>query len=369
MDMNRIRVLGRGVAFGVALAGMLAMPTSFAGKPPPTSTATLNTYAGRATVLGASVNALGIPVALTVSDTGELDPTGGMRDAHFAALSTPQPLQVDLGLASAVTVGSGDRTDSTAALLGLDLDISAGLVKVAASVVTSNALAICAGGSATYSGSSTIADLVINNSSINVTGAPNQTISLLGGLARVIINEQKFENGRQIVNGLHVIVGTSLVTADVVVSHADAGISCGSTSGCPVKDFVTGGGFITRPDGSKANFGFVGGQKANGLQGHLQYNDHSATGPTISGSSVSSYSGQDSGTTARTVVYGCKVDGVASSCTLSVADMAEPGKGIDEFALSGGGYSASGPKITQGNIQLHKPKCATTATAPPKGRK
>lgn len=356
----------------VALIGAAALMSfsaaSEAGSKPTTTTTTPNTYAGRATVLNASVtalSALGLPITvpLTVSDTGELDPTGGMRDANFLNVGTPAPLAVDLSVASAVTVGSGHTTDSTASVTGLNVDISSGLVQIGADVLQSNAIATCASGTASYTAKSTVLGLVINGKTYLANGSPNQTITL-PNLATIIINEQDTVNGRKFVNALHVIVNgalAGLVKADVVVSHADVGITCGTTTtpNCPVQDFVTGGGYVMM-NGAKANFGFVGGLKPNGLQGHLQFNDKSATGPRISGKTVTSYSGTG---LARQVVYGCTVNGTASTCTMNVTDNGEPGTS-DLFGLStSGGYATGSQVISGGNIQLHKPSCPTAATS------
>lgn len=365
MDKRLQQFLTRAMTVGAAVLTLTLTPATQAGKAPST-TGTPHTYAGRATVLGATVDTLLADLSLTVSDTGDLDPTGGMRDASALNVTSNPPLGLDLGVASAVTVGSGDRSDSTASVVALDLNV-ANLVTVTAGVLQSNAVAICSNGAASYSGSSVVTDLKIGSilgaaASVVVTGEPNQTITLLN-LATIIINEQKKVGGRQVVNALHVIVGGALagvVKADVVVSHADAGISCGTTTTpeCPVTDFVTGGGYVIS-NGSKANFGFVGGKKPNGLQGHLQYNDKSSTAAKISGTSVSSYGGSG---VERQVVYGCKVNGVASTCTMNVADNGEPGTS-DSFGLStGSGYSIGSQIISGGNIQLHKPSCPTTTS-------
>jgi len=363
MDKRLQQFLTRAVTVGAAVLTLTLAPATQAAKP---SSTTPHSYAGRATVLSATVDTLLADLSLSVSDTGDLDPSGGMRDASALTVTSNPPLGLDLGVASAVTVGSGDRSDSTASVVALDLDV-ASLVTVTAGVLQSNAVAICSNGTASYSGSSVVTDLRIGSilgaaASVVVTGEPNQTITLLG-LATIIINEQKQVGGRKVVNALHVIVGgplAGLVKADVVISHADAGISCGTTTTpeCPVTDFVTGGGYVIS-NGSKANFGFVGGIKPNGLQGHLQYNDKSSTAAKISGTAVSSYGGSG---VARQVVYGCKVNGLSSTCTMNVADNGEPGTS-DSFGLStASGYSVGSQTIAGGNIQLHKPSCPTTTS-------
>lgn len=360
--MNRHHFTATALASAcLVVASSLATPAALAARPvknPDSSTPT--TYTGRAVGIQATLKLpLAAAVGLTVSDTGELDPAGGMRDASLATVDTPQPLQVDAGVVDAVTVGSGTATDSSASTTMLDLNL-AELLTVGAGVLQSNAVATCVNGAPVYRGSANVADLVIAGNPVTVTGEPNQTISLLG-LATIIINEQREEGGRLIVNALHIQLGGALtlgITADVVVSQSVAGINCASAVNCPVRDFMTGGGYITLPSGAKGSFGFVGGQKASGLQGHLQYNDHGG-GPIVRGATVTTYAGTGTGT-ARSIGYSCTVGGVASTCQLAVADNGEPGGGVDAFALSGGSYSANGPVITRGNIQLHVPNCPTS---------
>lgn len=359
--MNRQRFTTTALATAcLAFACGLAAPLALAAKPvrnPDSGTAT--TYTGRAIGIQASLKTPLLPaIALNVADTGELDPAGGMRDAALAVVATPQPLQVDTGVVTAVTVGSGTGTDSSAATTTLELNL-AQLLSVDAGVLQSNAVATCVNGAPVYSGSANIADLVIQGNAIPITGERNQTISLLG-LATIIINEQIQDGGRFIVNALHVKLGGALtlgITADVVISQSVAGINCASVVTCPVRDFMTGGGYITLPSGEKGTFGFVGGQKANGLQGHLQYNDHGG-GPIVRGDAVTAYSGTG---TARSIGYRCTVGGTDSTCQLGVADNGTPGGGVDAFALTGGNYSANGPVITKGNIRLHVPNCPTAS--------
>ncbi|PYQ12187.1 MAG: hypothetical protein DMF80_18760 [Acidobacteria bacterium] len=69
------------------------------------------------------------------------------------------------------------------------------------------------------SGSSLLANLSINGVPIDVTGEPNQTVSIPGG--QVVINEQTVSAAGTTVNALHAIVSG---VADVVVASATAGI-------------------------------------------------------------------------------------------------------------------------------------------------
>jgi len=147
-----------------------------------------------------------------------------------------------------------------------------------------------------------------------------------------------------------------ILTGDIIISHAHSDISgCTPTTPpgpCPVKDFITGGGYITLPGGAKGTFGMHGGQKANGLSGHFNYIDH-GTGRHIQANTVTSYSGTG---TARTIVYN-------GPLTANVSDVAEPGGNADLFKLSSATYNADGPKLTHGNIQLHQPRGCQTTTS------
>lgn len=146
-------------------------------------------------------------------------------------------------------------------------------------------------------------------------------------------------------------------------------------------DFLTGGGFIIRDSGAKANFGVGGGCKhGSPTWGHLQYIDH-GTGLNVHWTSITGYFEVETrgtetdpkrmGTrlicgTARTNQFG-DVDWV-----LQATDNGEPGEN-DEFIirLSQGGaivyttesdadHTLGGPFPGGGNIQLHKPNPSTT---------
>jgi hypothetical protein len=350
---------------------LVAMPgVAQAGKPaPPPPPSTPTTYAGHAYALNATVSGIvGIQVG-PIADTGELPSSGGMLDASLVSLSTPYPLEAQVGILNAATVGSGNSAISWANVVGANVDV-AGLLQLQASVLQATAKVSCANGVATAKGDANIVDLVIKAAGITIPvslgAAPNTTINVLD-IAVVTVNEQYVENGRLIVNAVHVRLNTGLVNADVVISHAEAGIGCGSGPvGCPVKDFVTGGGFITLASGAKGTFGMVGGQKANGLQGHFNYRDH-ANGKHVQGTAVTAYA-NGATATERKVTYSGTVDGAPTSLLVTVSDNGEPGTGVDGFSVSSPLYSASGPKITHGNIQLHKPGGCETATKPPKGK-
>jgi hypothetical protein len=357
-----------------AMLAAAALPAAAVAKPPSggTSGTGSTAYAGRAYALSANMNVLsaagggGTNISVgPVSDTGQLPSSGGMIDKSLVALMNPQPLGLDVGILDGSTTGSGNQTVSWANVLGADVNLDNGALRVTADVLQATATATCTNGSAGLSGDSTIANLVISGGGqtipVSAAAPPNTTITI-PNLATIIVNEQYVSGGREVVNALHVKLGGSLsplATADVIVSHAEAGITCGGSAGCPVKDFVTGGGYITLPSGAKGTFGMVGGQKANGLQGHFNYIDH-GTGQHAQGSTLTGYT--PTGSTSRQLVYSGDVDGTPQSITANVSDNGEPGGGVDGFAVSWTSpmYSASGPTITEGNIQLHQPTCPTT---------
>src|SRR5439155_7543045 len=65
---------------------------------------------------------------------------------------------------------------------------------------------------------------------------------------------------------------TSLLAVASLVGVATLVLAGGSASAQSTCDFLTGGGFIIRPSGAKANFGVAGGCKGGSpTWGHLQY--------------------------------------------------------------------------------------------------
>jgi len=146
-------------------------------------------------------------------------------------------------------------------------------------------------------------------------------------------------------------------------------------------DFLTGGGFIIRDSGAKANFGVGGGCKhGSPTWGHLEYQDH-GTGLNVHWTSITGYFEEESNTdsrgkpigvrricgTARTNLYG-DVDWFVLA-----RDTGEPGVD-DEFTIRltplGGGiplyttegdsnHTLGGSGPGGGNIQLHNPNPST----------
>jgi len=176
--------------------------------PPPTSST--STVTGAASAVSATL--LGITTAL--GSTGTLSGVNDSRDASLVIGSLPVGLAGETLSASAISWT--DQVASEASLANLNMSVAG--IGVTADFVMAQASQVLG---AAGSGSSTISNLAINGVPINVTGAPNQTVAIPGGL--VTINEQSISStGTAVVNAVHVAVAG---VADVVIASATAGIS------------------------------------------------------------------------------------------------------------------------------------------------
>ena len=348
-------------------AMVLAIPSMTQAKGPPAGKGgggggQATTYSGDATAVDITLNTFLLgETKIVLSDTGQLDASGGMIEKGLSEQLQTGLVDLGVSILSTSVTGSGDLTHANATVVGLDLSVADALT-ISASVLQADSSTQCLSGDVSAEGASHIAQLVINGHDIMISGAPNQTVNI-PGVASIIINEQIFAGNTVETNALHVKVLNDdepvlglldlgldhLLSAEVIISHTKAGITCGDTFVCPVKDFVTGGGQL-EVAGGKLSFGMVGGLKPNGLSGHLNVVDHRSGGPHIKGSSVSEYTVIDEVT--RELVYGCSGTG-DGTCTVTVADRGEPGVN-DSFAIQSGVYSEAGT-IARGNIQLHQP--------------
>src|SRR3989475_1546051 len=160
------------------------------------------------TVLGATavLGSTGTLVAGTSDVLQASDTTGGI-----ASLLTGEAFH-------AVTIGYPDQIDSEASLAALALNVAG--TSIGADFVMSRATATAS----SAAGASNIDGLSVNGAPVPVTGDPNQTIGIPGGL--LVLNEQQtLPDGTLVVNALHAIVSG---VADVAVASAMAGLSGGS---------------------------------------------------------------------------------------------------------------------------------------------
>jgi hypothetical protein len=157
----------------------------------------------------------------TLAGTGVL--AAGSTDAlQASSVAGTVPSLLSGDSLHATTIGSPDQTESEASLGSLGMALSG--VTISADLVMARAMSAVGAAAAA---ASEVDGLVINGVPIAVTGAPNQTVPIAGGM--VVINEQQIGSSGALVNALHVVV-TGL--ADVVVASATAGTppsSSGST--------------------------------------------------------------------------------------------------------------------------------------------
>jgi hypothetical protein len=341
-------VTRRSVVVGLLLLLAPYSATSpFSGGPATLGADSGTAFSGQATVVRVTLP----PPAGTIvlSDTGPLPQSGGALEASLLNVSVPNLLTAEVAHAS--TIGQGDRSRSEASVANLALTVDGNTI--GAAFLMSNAMAVCGPGGPSTSGSSEIAELVINGQQITVGTAPNQMIALPDG-GQVVINQQSSNGPGDItVNALHVTVPQ---IADVVIASAHADITCQNPppQPCPGSDFVTGGGWIPTPAGAKANFAVAGGIKNGGLWGHLEYIDHGNGHPKVHGTGVTAYA--VTGPTTRHIEGTADIDGTPGTYKVDVADNGDPGRNVDMFGLTlSTGYSVPSTLLGGGNIQLHMP--------------
>lgn len=190
------------VALSALLAGVLGWPAPGGAQ----------TVSGEASAVQATVLGLLGGTTTVLADTGAL---GGTTDAlQASALTGNVPSLLTGDVLHATTIGWPDQVASEASLGDLALSVAG--TTIGADFVMARALAVLG---AAGVGTSNIDNLSINGVPIPISGAPNQTIYIPGGL--VVINEQQTSPTSAVVNALHVIV---YGVADVVIGSATAGI-------------------------------------------------------------------------------------------------------------------------------------------------
>ncbi len=193
------------IVLAVLAAGLIGWPAHAVAQ-----TAGGEAKAVQATVLGTTT---------VLSDTGAL--AAGSSDALEAssiAGSVPSLLSADS--LHAASIGSADQAYSEASLGSLGLSLAGNTIS--ADFLMARALQATG---ASGIGASEIDGLSINGVSVPVSGAPNQTIPIVGGV--VILNEQQVGSAGALVNALHLIVNG---VADMVIASASAGAPPSSSS-------------------------------------------------------------------------------------------------------------------------------------------
>jgi hypothetical protein len=127
-------------------------------------------------------------------------------------------------------------------------------------------------------------------------------------------------------------------------------------------DFTTGGGFVIKDSGAKANFGFVAGCKHGAFFGHVNYVDHE-TGLHVSSDSITGYTEPSATETTRRDICGEADTNLFGTVGyhVVVVDNGEPGVN-DHFGIAlSNGYIVTTRTLAGGNIEIHKPNRSTTA--------
>ena len=274
--MNRKNMLRwRRASLSLLSMALLLWPMPIGAGLPQTGSVTLS---GRATAVHATI----LGISTVISDTGSLPSSGSAQQASLLTATSPLPTSggyLTVDVLHATTVGQGDASDSHAS--AADLKVMVGGYNVAASLLVAQALAMCKGAGPTVSGYSQLVGLTINGGTIAVSGQPNQTIYLPNG--RIVINEQQSSvsgNTASItVRALHIYVNG---LADVVISYAQAGITCSNVPVCAGEEFDVGEGEDhDASTGDREDWSFAGGTKDHSSWGHLEYIDHGPGGPTV----------------------------------------------------------------------------------------
>jgi phage baseplate assembly protein gpV len=145
-----------------------------------------------------------------------------------------------------------------------------------------------------------------------------------------------------------VLVAGGSSSAFIVVASAELYNPTAPVSEQPVQ--VTGGGQITLDGGERASFGFAAQREEDGsVSGHLHYLDHEE-GLHINGPVDAIIA---SATTGPVTFSGTACNGTCTF-TVTVEDVAEPGKNMDTFGITVTGsvtYLVSERPISRGNIQ------------------
>lgn len=189
------------VVFATLVIGLVTLP--------PAADAQLG---GTGTVLGTTT---------VLATTGPLP--GGVSEAlQMSELSGAIPGLLSADVLRAVTIGWQDEGASEASVADLQLTVAG--ITIGADLVMARASAVFGVGG---TGLTDIANLTINGFPVVVTGSPNQTVGIPGGI--LIINEQQIaaDGTNSVVNALHVMVGG---VADVVVASAKASTTVGQAS-------------------------------------------------------------------------------------------------------------------------------------------
>jgi hypothetical protein len=343
-------VIGLSIAALACDRASLTSPVNLSrGKLPATAhAADVSSFSGEARGVDATI----LSVHTVLVQAGPLPSNGGAQDESLVNASIPGAVGAQAIHAS--VNGAGDRSVSQATTANLQVGV--GALSLSARVVNATATATCTAGGASTSGSSNVVGLVINGQNIAVSGAPNQTVNLLG-IGSVVINEQIPGAGSLTVNALHIRV-TGI--ADIIVSHAHADVVCGSPSGCHNRDFIVGQGAISGPSP-----GVIGGEYDVNLGindgvlffGHMIFDSETPQVVQIRATSLTVY--QIVSPTMRHAEGSATKNGVGGfTYFLDITDNGEPSTSDTWTIRLSDGYSTSGTVIrSTSTLQILHEEC------------
>jgi hypothetical protein len=321
-----------------------------------------NSVSGEA--FGVSVDAAGVVVGPTPHVV--LPPDGGMVSDQLLRIAVPNlAASATLEVVTTGSIGPGTASaQSSATVEGVNL--LNGLVTARLVVAMASSTADGSRATSTAEGSAILGLSINGGAPVDVTPAPNTTISPVPGVT-VILNEQivagdGVRTSALTVNMIHVVLRdplTQAIQGHIIVSSAHSDVNFVLAPNPPPGQgnaFMTGGGKLgTGRD--IATFGLnAGARGGSGLHGQLQYNDH-AQNMKVHSLSIDSFD-LIAGTTCVKFSGAARVNN-ADGYRFTVhqaCDNGEPGHGKDtlDISVSGNGlsYSRSGT-LTGGNLQLH----------------
>jgi hypothetical protein len=138
-------------------------------------------------------------------------------------------------------------------------------------------------------------------------------------------------------------------------------------------DFITGGGFVFKDDGARANFGAHGGCKNGAFWGHVNYVDHDAVpfagsdSPYhVDSTQITGYLTVPPSPNARDICGFARTNaGETVRFRVRMEDNGEPASN-DRFGIRlSNGYLVTTRSLGGGHVQLHKPNPSTTGPNPP----
>src|SRR3989442_11164296 len=171
---------------------------------------------------------------------------------------------------------------------------------------------------------------------------------------------------------------TVVLASASLVGVATLVLAGGSASAQSTCDFLTGGGFIIRPSGAKANFGIAGGCKGGSpTWGHLEYTDR-GEGLQVQWTRITAYffdsvgAGMDHQPTGTRFVCGTARTNRTSGYVdwvVRAMDSGEPGTD-DVFSIQLSQFNTiiystfpeGSGRRGGGNVQLHKPNPSTSGS-------